>query len=160
MIRCYIGLGSNLEEPALQLQRATAALQTLPQSRLRAISPHYRSRAIGPGTQPDYRNAVAALDTDLEPMALLDQLQAIERAQGRVRTERWAARTLDLDLLLYGDRVIADSRLQVPHLRLRERAFVLRPLADLAPDLILPDGLALADLLASCNDSDLIRSDS
>ena len=160
MIRCYIGLGSNLEGPALQLQRATNALQALPHSRLQAVSPHYRSRAIGPGTQPDYRNAVAALDTNLEPIALLDHLQAIEQTQGRVRTERWAARTLDLDLLLYGDRTIALSRLQVPHPRLQERAFVLQPLADLAPDLILPDGLALADLLANCNDSDLTRSDS
>lgn len=160
MIRCYIGLGSNLEDPALQLQRAIAALRILPQSHLLTVSPLYRSRAIGPGDQPDYRNAVAALDTGLEPLALLDRLQAIEQAQGRIRTVRWAARTLDLDLLLYGDRVIANTRLQVPHPRMGERAFVLRPLADLAPDLILPGGIALSDLLAACNDSDLIRSDS
>ena len=160
MIRCYIGLGSNLQDPALQLQRATEALRRLPQSRLLAVSPHYRSPAVGPGDQPDYRNAVAALDTDLEPLALLDQLQAIEQAQGRVRTVRWAARTLDLDLLLYGDRVIADARLTVPHPRIAERAFVLRPLADLAAGLMLPGGIAVSDLLAACNDSDLIRSDS
>lgn len=157
MKRCYIGLGSNLAEPRQQLMRAETALANLPHSRLIAVSAYYQSQAIGPGEQPDYLNAVAALDTTLTPLALLDQLQAIEQAQGRVRTVRWGARTLDLDLLLYGNQVLDLPRLQVPHPRLGERAFVLRPLADLAPDLLLPAGQTLQQLLQTCPDIDLIR---
>lgn len=152
--RAWIGLGSNLDDPFLQLQRAVRALAALPQSRLAGVSPAYRNPALAlPGsseTQPDYLNAVAALDTGLSPLALLDALQGIEQEQGRVREQRWGARTLDLDLLLYGDTTLAHERLQLPHPRLRERLFVLRPLADLAPELRLPDGAVLADLLAAC----------
>jgi len=146
VIRCYIGLGSNLGDPSRQLDRAVAALAELPDSQLVATSPRYGSQAVGPGEQPDYVNAVAALDTLLAPLALLDALQAIEHRQGRVRTLRWGARTLDLDLLLYGEQVLDLPRLQVPHPRLTERSFVLCPLLDLAPDLCLPDGRALASL--------------
>src|SRR5690606_35969778 len=137
-------LGSNLGDPAAQLQRAEAALAGSPESRLVAMSPYYRNPAIGPGEQPDYLNAVAALETSLAAPALLDWLQSIERHQGRVREPRRAPRPLDLDILLYGHQVVAPSRLQIPHPRLAERAFVLRPLSDLDPALVLPDGSALA----------------
>ena len=155
MIRSFIALGSNLGDPPTQLRRAEAALAALPQSRLVAVSPWYCNPAIGPGAQPDYLNAVAALDTRLAPTALLDSLQRIEQAQGRERAERWGPRTLDLDILLYGEQTVATPRLQIPHPRLGERAFVLRPLADIAPELVLPGGAVLARLLAICRDTEL-----
>ena len=145
----YIGLGSNLEGPAKQVRRALKALGRLPQTRLLGVSNLYRNPAIGPGRQPDYVNAVAAIETGLEPHVLLDALQAIEADQGRTRTAvRWQPRTLDLDLLLYGRRVIDDGRLTVPHPHLHERAFVLKPLLDIAPDLHIPGRGDVATLLA------------
>lgn len=157
MVRCFIGLGSNLDDPARQLQCALAALAALPHCRLGAVSPHYRNPAIGPGSQPDFINAVAELHTSLEASALLTLLQGIETAQGRQRGVRWAARTLDLDLLLYGDSVIATATLEVPHPRMLERNFVLYPLYDIAPALILPDGSSLSARLDCCPSQGLQR---
>ncbi len=151
MERVYIGLGSNLAEPLTQLRSALAALASLPQSRLFATSSFYASDPLGPADQPRYVNAVAALDTELAPLALLDALQAIEANQGRVRkAERWGPRTLDLDILLFGERLLDEPRLCVPHYHLQARPFVLYPLAELAPELRLPDGRHLAELLAAC----------
>ncbi len=156
MNTAYIALGSNLRCPAQQLRAAVRALSRLPGSRLVKISPVYRSKAIGPGAQPDYLNAVAALQTDLPPQQLLAALQEIERAQGRVRTERWGARTLDLDILLYGNRVISTPELTVPHPAMTRRSFVLYPLADLTGrELMLPDGTVLGTLVADCSGADL-----
>ncbi len=152
MERAYIGLGSNLAEPRRQLQGAIQALALIPSSDLVAVSSLYLSEPLGPPDQPSYVNAVAALDTSLSPLSLLDALQAIEMAHGRERkAERWGPRTLDLDLLLFGDHLISEPRLTVPHYHLQARAFVLYPLAEIAPaDLQLADGRALADLLAAC----------
>ena len=151
MERVYIGLGSNLAEPQSQLRSALLALQALPDSRFIGCSSLYASDPLGPADQPRYVNAVAALDTRLEPHALLDQLQRIELEQGRQRkAERWGPRTLDLDILLFGERMLHDERLTVPHYHMHARAFVLYPLAELAPGLQLPDGRALTDLLADC----------
>ncbi len=106
---------------------------------------------MGPGDQPDYFNAVAAIDTALSAFALLDALQSIENAHGRTRSkERWGPRTLDLDLLLFGDATIDDARLKVPHPGISERAFVLHPLYEIAPDLTLPTLGPLAELLRKC----------
>ncbi|PPA02351.1 2-amino-4-hydroxy-6-hydroxymethyldihydropteridine diphosphokinase [Pseudomonas sp. MWU12-2312b] len=150
MERIYIGMGSNLAAPAEQLRSAVAALARLPQSELVGVSGFYQSDSLLPG-QPRYTNAVAALDTDLAPLDLLDALQAIENEQGRERLERWGPRTLDLDIVLFGDRLIDEPRLKVPHYHLQERAFVLYPLAELAPaDLRLADGRDLSGLLAAC----------
>ncbi|MBI2379615.1 MAG: 2-amino-4-hydroxy-6-hydroxymethyldihydropteridine diphosphokinase [Gammaproteobacteria bacterium] len=143
----FIGLGANLAEPVAQLDAAVAALKALAHSRLAAVSPYYRNPPMGPQDQPDYVNAVAALETGLEPEVLLDALQAIENAQGRVRQRRWGARSLDLDLLLYGSAQIATLRLSVPHPGMLNRAFVLLPLADVAPDLVFPDGTSLSEAL-------------
>ncbi len=151
--RVYIGLGSNLKHPQAQVNAAIEALSRLPESTFVAHSPWYRSKAIGPGDQPDYINGVAALETTLSPEQLLSALHQIESSQGRIRRERWAARTLDLDILLYGNQIVATDRLQIPHPRVHERNFVLYPLADLAPALIFPDGRSLADLLATCSDN-------
>lgn len=146
----YIGLGSNLAEPAEQLRQAIDALGQLPASQGLQVSALYSSESLSPG-QPRYTNAVARLQTALAPLALLDALQAIENDQGRVRAERWGPRTLDLDIVLFGDRVIDEPRLKVPHYHMQARAFVLYPLAEVAPvDLRLADGRLLAELLAAC----------
>ncbi|SHM56613.1 2-amino-4-hydroxy-6-hydroxymethyldihydropteridine diphosphokinase [Phytopseudomonas punonensis] len=149
MERAYIGLGSNLAEPAEQLRQALASLAQLPATRLVSVSSLYVSDSLLPG-QPRYTNAVAALDTDLQALALLDALQAIELGQGRERHERWGPRTLDLDILLFGNRQIDEPRLRVPHSQMHLRAFVLYPLAEIAADLQLPDGSPLSTLLAAC----------
>lgn len=151
MERVYIGLGSNLAEPRQQLRAALAALAALPDSQLTAVSSLYASDPLGPPDQPRYVNAVAALDTALTPLQLLDALQAIELEQGRVRKEqRWGPRTLDLDILLFGQRILDEPRLSVPHYHMHARAFVLYPLAEIAADLQLPDGRPLQSLLAAC----------
>lgn len=157
-MRAWLGLGSNLDDPLTQLQRAVEALRRLPGTRVTACSPVYRNPALrlpGQPPQPDYCNAVVAIDTDFAPLPLLDALQAIETAQGRVREQRWGARTLDLDLLLYGNDVIDHPRLQVPHPAMRERRFVLQPLADIDPGLQLPDGCTVSEWLARCPPSPL-----
>lgn len=150
MERVYIGMGSNLAAPEAQLRSAIEALAQLPESRLHGVSAFYQSDSLLPG-QPRYTNAVAALDSNLAPLALLDALQAIENQQGRERNERWGPRTLDLDILLFGDRLIDEPRLKVPHYHMQARAFVLYPLAELAPaNLLLADGRTLQALLAAC----------
>lgn len=147
-VRCYIGLGANLANPVQQLELAIAALRQVPHSRLVAVSSLYGSKPMGPQDQPDYVNAVAALDTSLSPEALLDALQNIEQSQGRQRkAERWGPRTLDLDILLYGEQIINTERLTVPHYGLKQREFVLYPLAEIAAELQLPDGTVLSSLL-------------
>jgi len=147
-VSAWLGLGSNLEDPRGQLRRAATALAELPQTRLVALSSHYGSTPLGPQDQPDYVNAAARLDTELEPLALLDALQGIENAQGRVRARRWGERSLDLDLLLYAERRIDLPRLQVPHPGLHLRAFALYPLAEIAgSDLPIPGRGRLGDLL-------------
>ena len=150
MERIYIGMGSNLADPAEQLRSAVEALAQLPQTALVGVSAFYQSDSLLPG-QPRYTNAVAALDSALAPLELLDALQAIENDQGRERLERWGPRTLDLDILLFGDRLIDEPRLKVPHYHMQERAFVLYPLAELTTaNLRLADGRTLVELLKGC----------
>jgi 2-amino-4-hydroxy-6-hydroxymethyldihydropteridine diphosphokinase len=147
-VRAYIGLGSNLGNPVVRVAGAFDALGQIPRSRLAARSRLYLSRPFGGRLQPDYVNAVASLDTLLEPLPLLLELQRIEREFGRRRSgDRWEARTLDLDVLVYGDAVIHSTFLSVPHPGLAERDFVLHPLAALAPDLCIP-GLGRVSALA------------
>jgi 2-amino-4-hydroxy-6-hydroxymethyldihydropteridine diphosphokinase len=139
--RAFIGLGSNLAHPRRQLARALARLNATNGVRLVAVSPSYVTAPIGGITQPDFVNAVALVETTLPPRALLARLQAIERRQQRRRdaaTPRNAPRTLDLDLLLYGARRMRSAQLTVPHPRMHERAFVLRPLTDIAPAIRIP----------------------
>jgi 2-amino-4-hydroxy-6-hydroxymethyldihydropteridine diphosphokinase len=140
-VTAYIALGANLGDARRTLEAALDALARLPESRLIVASPLYRSAPVDAGG-PDYINAVAALETRLTAPDLLDRLHAIERAAGRERPYRNAPRTLDLDLLRYGDARIESTRLTVPHPRMRERAFVLLPLADIAPGLVTPQDLA------------------
>lgn len=148
MITAYIGIGGNLAQPIDTAKSAIKALKSLAQSQWLGVSSLYRSKPMGPASQPDYINAVAAIKTDLEPLALLDQLQQIELAHGRIRKdERWGARSLDLDLLLFGEQHINHPRLVVPHYGMRQREFVLYPLHELQPDLIFTDGVSLQQLV-------------
>ncbi len=137
-VRAWVGLGANLDDPVAQIATAVRELAALPHTRLAVVSSLYRTPPMGPPDQPDYCNAVAGLDTTLEPEKLLEALQAIEQAHRRVRGERWGPRTLDLDLLLYGTDRIASARLTVPHPGIAARVFVLAPLAEVAPDLVIP----------------------
>ncbi|MCR8924373.1 2-amino-4-hydroxy-6-hydroxymethyldihydropteridine diphosphokinase [Dasania sp. GY-MA-18] len=157
MTLCFIGLGSNLANPQQQVNDAVKALSQLADTELLACSPWYRSTAIGPGQQDDYVNGAVMLNTQLSPLTLLDQLQAIEQQQQRVRIQRWGPRTLDLDLLAYGEQVIEQPRLSVPHPRIAERNFVIYPLYDLAPELKLANGLCIKSLRAQCGDEGLQR---
>ncbi|MDY4279914.1 MAG: 2-amino-4-hydroxy-6-hydroxymethyldihydropteridine diphosphokinase [[Pasteurella] mairii] len=143
----YIALGSNLNQPKTQLDTALKALDRLPNSQLMAISSFYQSKPLGPQDQPDYVNAVVCLRTELKPLALLDALQQIEKEQGRVRQRRWGERTLDLDILLYGDLQLHNERLTVPHYDMKNREFVIVPLYEIAPDLCLPNGETIAELV-------------
>lgn len=149
-VTAYIGLGSNLDDPQRQVGQAFQELDQLPLTRCQAYSPLYRSRPLGPPDQPDYINAVARVLTTLTPPVLLAALHAIERGHGRQRRQRWGARTLDLDLLLYGQLTQDDPQLTLPHPRLAERTFVLQPLHDLAPELQVPGLGALTELLIRC----------
>lgn len=159
--RAYIGIGSNLDDPIRQVQRAFKALSHLLASYCVAYSPLYRTTPLGgPTGQPDYINAVAALDTGLTPGQLLAVLQALELAQGRVRSVHWGPRTLDLDILLYDHLISDDPSLILPHPRLHERAFVLYPLYDIAPTLVIPGQGPLSKLLANCSPQGVIRLDS
>lgn len=151
----YVGLGANLGDARQALSDAATALTQCEGVQVLELSPLYSTAPID-STGPDYINAVARVHTTLTATAFLTQLQAIERRFGRTRPYRNAPRTLDLDLLLFGDEKIDLPELTVPHPRMHERAFVLRPLADLAPDLVLPQGLIL-DLLAACSDQPIQR---
>lgn len=155
--RVAIALGSNLGDSRAILDGAVAELRSH-FDRLQ-VSPWYRTKPVGP-PQPDYLNGCAIAYTSLDPLAVLDRLQAIERQFGRVRGERWGARTLDLDVLLYGDRRIDLPRLQVPHPRMLERAFVLVPLADIAPDWCEPNSRrTIAQCAAASDRSGVVRVD-
>ncbi|MCX7184109.1 MAG: 2-amino-4-hydroxy-6-hydroxymethyldihydropteridine diphosphokinase [Nitrosospira sp.] len=146
----FIALGSNLANPALQVRRAFAELSQLPASRLLNCSAIYRSAPVGRLDQPDFINAVAQIETSLAPHDLLKALLEIEHRCGRVRTSLNAPRILDLDLLLYADLQCDEPGLTLPHPRMHQRAFVLQPLLEIAPDCCIPGHGAAAELLAAC----------
>ncbi|MGB0445651.1 MAG: 2-amino-4-hydroxy-6-hydroxymethyldihydropteridine diphosphokinase [Pseudomonadales bacterium] len=153
----YIGIGSNLETPVDQVQQAIQELSNLPHCHLLKASSLYASKPMGPQDQPDYINAVVHLDTDLEPIALLNALQELEHLHRRVRKQHWGPRTLDLDMLLYNQETINHARLQVPHPGLTQRNFVLYPLAEINSQLSLPNGTSLQQLLLDCPLADLVK---
>lgn len=160
-MKCYIGLGSNLGDSVRTLQSALAMLAKHPAITLSNTSSFYQSKPHGPADQPDYINAVAEISTTLQAEELLDVLQHIEQQHKRERNgQRWGPRTLDLDLLLYGDERIHTPRLTVPHPRIGERDFVLYPLAELNSALIFPDGSELSTYLAVISNDDLIKLES
>lgn len=158
-VRAYIGLGSNLDDPLSQVTRALAALEALPASRCVAQSSLYRSQPLGEAEQPDYVNAVALIETRLPALALLQALFDIERRHGRTRRagERWMPRTLDLDLLLYGELQCGDPCLTLPHPELVRRDFVLYPMSEIDPELVIPGAGHLRDCLLRCPQRGLVR---
>lgn len=148
MVLAYIGLGSNLDDPQTHVSRAFSELESLPDSTLVKHSSLYKTTPVGPQNQADFINAVSLVNTTLQPIALLKQMQEIENRHGRVRTgEQWGPRTLDLDLLLYGDSVIHETGLIVPHPELHRRCFVLQPLYELSEQLMIPGIGSVTDLL-------------
>ena len=150
MTLAYVGIGSNLEEPRQQVELAFGELAALPQTRLVKKSSLYRTAPVGHANQPEFINAVAALDTELGPLELLNELQAVEARHGRRRSFANAPRTLDLDLLLYGDTQRQAADLTLPHPRMHERAFVLEPLLELAPRISIPGRGRAAEQLTQC----------
>jgi len=142
----YIGLGGNLEDPIAQVTGAFQLLGTIPDTQLISKSSLYRSAPFGPVEQPDFVNAVAKIHTSLAAPALLEQLQQIEASQGRIREMHWGPRVLDLDLLLFGDEKIDEPKLTVPHPGIAERNFVLLPLREIAPELLIPGLGCVADI--------------
>lgn len=155
--RAYIGLGSNLGDPEAEVLRAFGELDRLPKTRLLACSSLYRSAPVGFAEQPDFINAVAEVETALTAHELLAALLDTERHRGRVREFRNAPRILDLDILLYGDLVCHDAGLTLPHPRMHERAFVLRPLHEIAPQGVIPGRGSVAEWLARCADQKVDR---
>lgn len=148
MNRVFLALGSNLADPLHQVRAALDALAALPQTQLVSTSSFWRTPPYGPPDQPDYLNAAVALDTELTPETLLDNTQRIELEQGRVRKDhRWGPRTLDVDIMLFGNMTLNTPRLIVPHYDMHHRAFMLVPLLEIAPDITLPDGRRAAELL-------------
>ena len=150
MTQVYLGLGANQGDPIAQLHHAITELKALAGTTAHRCSALYASKPMGPQDQPDYVNAVLAMQCTLGAHQLLDATQAIEQRLGRVRkAERWGPRTLDIDIILFGQQCIDDARLTVPHYGMKEREFVLYPLHELAPDLQLPDGSSLQRLVAN-----------
>lgn len=157
MTECFIGLGSNLEDPRAQVLRAFGELDGLPSSTLLQQSSLYQSAPLGPQDQDDFINAVARLRTSLEPADLLSELQHIESDHRRVRERHWGPRTLDLDILLYGDECIETEELHVPHREMSKRNFVLVPLFEIAPDLSIPGIGLLSQQVALLGNGGLMR---
>ena len=155
MTIAFLGLGSNLDSPLDQLFNAVKAIETIPSTSLIQTSSFYKNRPVGPQDQPDFLNAVVSIDTGLTPDKLLDHLQNIELQQGRTRNIRWGARTLDLDILLFGSEIIKSARLVIPHPEMHKRAFVLQPLYEIAPDLVIPGQGPLKKLVQNINPDDL-----
>ena len=157
MTLAYVGLGANLGDPRRQLQAALQEMNAMPETRVTATSSFYRSAPVGYLDQPDFLNAVVAVDTRLSAEKLLECLQGIEQKHGRERSFEGAPRTLDLDLLLYADTVLSTPRLTLPHPRMHERAFVLEPLTEIAPAVAIPGRGPARELLAACRNQNIER---
>lgn len=157
--RAFIGIGSNLNNPLEQVQRAITALAGLPLCEVAAISPLYRTQPVGPQDQDDFINGAVELLTAYSPLALLDQLQRLEQQQRRIRVRHWGPRTLDLDLLLYDEQLVDYARLQVPHKEFLKRPFAWKPVIDIAPDVRLPDGSRLHEHIQMSDADDMVQMD-
>lgn len=157
MTRAHIGLGANMGDRLQFLQRAVQRLGETIGIEVIDVSSVYETEPVGPTDQPWFLNAVAAVDTSLSPVTLLDQTQAIERTLGRETTYRWGPRTIDLDILLYDDKQVTTATLVIPHAELCRRAFVMIPLLELEPGLVLPDGAVVSTCLNALTPPQLVR---
>ena len=155
MTIAYIGLGSNMKSPKRQIESAIKSIEEMTTIQVLKVSSLYKSKPIGPQDQDDYINAVAKIGTDLMPHELLECMQSIENKQGRIRKERWGPRTLDLDILMFGDEIIKDDKLTIPHLDIENRSFVLAPLAEIDFDCLIPGKGKARDLLTIIGQEDL-----
>lgn len=151
MKEAYVALGSNLGDPIAQIEQAILSLSQIPQTVLRARSSLYRTPPWGKTDQPAFVNAVVKIETSCSPHALFEYLQAIEKSQKKKKIEKWGPRTIDCDLILYGNEVMESAELTLPHPRMFVRGFVLIPLAEIAPALIFPMGKSITDLLVQCD---------
>jgi 2-amino-4-hydroxy-6-hydroxymethyldihydropteridine diphosphokinase len=156
MNKVYVGLGSNLNEPLLQLESALKELSSRADVYDLVVSHFYSSKPVGPQDQPDFVNAVAAFSTTLNPIQLLDTLQKIEQNHHRIRDRHWGPRTLDLDILLINNDTLSLPRLTVPHPHMLERGFVIKPLADITPKMLLSNGKTVEEHLLRINTTDLV----
>lgn len=157
LVTAYVALGANIGDPPAQIRSALRELGALPGTRVARASSLYRNPPVGRLDQPEFVNAVAQVETRMEPRELLDRLLGIERAHGRVRDEPNAPRTLDLDIILYGEAVVNEHGLVIPHPRMLDRAFVLVPLAEIAPDAIVPGNGRVADLASTIDASGMSK---
>lgn len=155
MTIAYIGLGSNMESPRQHINSAIQSLGEIQSTRIINASSLYKSKPVGPQNQDDYINAVVQIETELEPTELLNCLQAIENEHGRVRAERWGPRTLDLDILMFGDKIIQNDRLTIPHAEITNRSFVLVPLAEIDSACVIPEKGLVGDLLSGVDQDNL-----
>ncbi len=155
MTIAFIGLGSNIKLPKQQIKSAIKSIEGIALTQVLKVSSLYKSKPIGPQNQNDYINAVAKIDTDLMPLELLECMQDIENQQGRIRKEHWGPRTLDLDILMFGEEIIKDDKLTIPHAEIENRSFVLAPLAEIDPNCLIPDKGMARDLLAIIGQEDL-----
>lgn len=155
-VTAYIGLGSNLSSPTSQLQNALDSITQLASTEVTQISSFYGSKPQGPQDQPDFVNAVCKISTQLSAFDLLSALQTIEKRQGRVKKRHWGERVIDLDILLYGDEIIQTQQLTVPHSEMHLRDFVLIPLAEIAPNLVIPGKASIEALISELDESFLI----
>jgi len=144
----YIGLGSNLSEPVEQVKKGLKLLESISETRVVKSSQLYASKPQGPQDQPDFVNAVSLIETALTPFELLDTLQQLELQQGRIKKRRWGERVIDLDIILFGDQVIDSERLTIPHKEIGNRDFVLLPLSEISPGLLIPNLGSLSDIIA------------
>ncbi|MBL1142945.1 MAG: 2-amino-4-hydroxy-6-hydroxymethyldihydropteridine diphosphokinase [Proteobacteria bacterium] len=151
----YIGLGSNMDFPEQHIITAIQSLGEIQSTRTISVSSLYKSKPVGPQDQDDYINVVAKLETGLGPLVLLDCLQTIENEHGRIRNERWGPRTLDLDILMFGDEIIQNDRLTIPHPEMLNRSFVLVPLAEIDSEIVIPGKGLVRDLLSHLDQSGL-----
>ena len=157
LVTAFIALGSNLDDPEQQIRNGIRELAALPETRLVSSSALYRSAPVGYRDQPDFVNAVACIETKLKPRALLDRLLAIERCHGRMRGFPNAPRTLDLDIALYADLTLREPGLTIPHPRMHERAFVIVPLAEIAPEASIPGRGSVADVLRNVDAAGVVK---
>ncbi|MEC7875237.1 MAG: 2-amino-4-hydroxy-6-hydroxymethyldihydropteridine diphosphokinase [Pseudomonadota bacterium] len=155
MTIAFIGLGSNIKLPKQQIKSAIKSIEGIALTQVLKVSSLYKSKPIGPQNQNDYINAVAKIDTDLMPLELLECMQDIENQQGRIRKEHWGPRTLDLDILMFGEEIIKDDKLTIPHAEIENRSFVLAPLAEIDPNCLIPEKGMARDLLAIIGQEDL-----
>ena len=157
MTIAYIGLGSNMNSPVKQIKSAITSIEEIISTKIIGMSSLYKSKPVGPQNQDDYINAVIKIETKLVPYQLLECLHDIEEKHGRIRKEHWGPRILDLDILIFGNKVMVDEKLTIPHPEIENRSFVLAPLIEIDPDCIIPKKGLASDLLATIGKDNIVQ---